>query len=134
MDSHHVTTYRTPVEGKHFLVFGDRVGLAEIKLKKVQRRGEGGGAAPDWVWNKRLFTEYSSVTVAANAVVVAGVDWQGQGPEAVATGGIVALNPKDGKLLWKHALPAPPVMFGAIVDRDGQILVGLRDGRVVSFK
>ena len=72
--------------------------------------------SPQWVWNKKLFAEYSSVIVAANAIVITGVDWQGRGSEAVATGGVVAVNPKDGKVLWKHALPSAPVIEQALAD------------------
>ena len=68
---------------------------------------------------------------AENALLVAGIDWTGEGPAARGTGGIEAIDPKDGKTLWKRPLPALPVMFGVAVDRDGRILVALQDGRVV---
>jgi len=42
-----------------------------------------------------------------------------------------ALEIKTGKVLWRHSLPAGPVRWGAAIDRHGQVLVSLRDGRVI---
>ena len=49
------------------------------------------------------------------------------------TYGIAALSLTDGKLLWRHSLPAGPVSWGLAIDREGRILVALRDGRVLCF-
>ena len=70
---------------------------------------------------------------AANAVVVAGIDRRVSHSEAspVESYAIAALELKTGKLLWKHSLPAGAVRWGIALDRNGRVLVGLRDGRVV---
>ena len=46
---------------------------------------------------------------------------------------IVALNLKNGKLIWNNPLPASPVSFGLAVDRDGRVIVTLEDGRILCF-
>ena len=46
---------------------------------------------------------------------------------------IVALDLQDGKVLWSKPLPVAPVSFGLAVDRDGRILVTLKNGRTMCF-
>jgi outer membrane protein assembly factor BamB len=125
-DSHHITVARFPAEGGHIAVSANQVGLAEPK--------PGPQRQPKYLWSKSLFEEYAGIAFGSNAFVVAGVDWTGKGPDQRSTGGLAALDPKDGKLLWKRALPATPVMFGVAIDRDGRILVSLQDGRVACFE
>ncbi len=90
---------------------------------------------PKPAWTGRPFQENVAVAVAANAVIVAGTNRRFETPEAsgVETHGIAALDIKDGKLLWKHSLPAGPVSWGIAIDRAGHVLASLRDGRVVCF-
>ena len=40
---------------------------------------------------------------------------------------------EDGTALWEAAVPGKPVTNGLSVDRDGHILLALRDGRVVCW-
>ena len=47
--------------------------------------------------------------------------------------GLTALNLTDGKPLWRHPLPAGCVAWGVSVDRQGRVIVALRDGRVLCF-
>jgi hypothetical protein len=44
-----------------------------------------------------------------------------------------ALKLDDGSTLWQTPLPAEPVTGAMTVDRDGRILLALRDGRVVCW-
>lgn len=46
---------------------------------------------------------------------------------------IIARNIQDGSVLWTHPLPAAPVPWGLAVDREGRVIVTLRDGQVVCF-
>jgi len=46
---------------------------------------------------------------------------------------LVARDPSAQKDLWRQPLPAEPIRWGVAVDRDGRILVALKDGRLVCF-
>jgi outer membrane protein assembly factor BamB len=46
---------------------------------------------------------------------------------------VVMLDPKDGEVLWREALPSRPLTGGLLVDRDGQVIVVLENGKVISF-
>lgn len=58
---------------------------------------------------------------------------------AAAAGGgargwaVVTLDPKDGNVVWHAALPSRPLSGGLLVDRDGQIIVVLENGKVMCF-
>jgi outer membrane protein assembly factor BamB len=126
LDSHHVTLARFPApDGMHYAVTGNLVGLAEPKPNAQNQ--------VVFKWSRPAFQEYAAVAFAPNAIVVAGIDFKGEGPAQQGTGGLEAIDPKDGKTLWRKALPGLPVMFGVTIDRDGRILVALQDGRVVAL-
>jgi len=46
---------------------------------------------------------------------------------------VIALDLTNGDALWSEALPAPPVVWGLAVDREGRVVVALEDGQVVCF-
>jgi outer membrane protein assembly factor BamB len=46
---------------------------------------------------------------------------------------IVALNLKDGSVLWSEEVPSAPVSWGLAVDRDSRIIVTLEDGQILCF-
>jgi len=46
---------------------------------------------------------------------------------------IVALNLKDGSVLWSENVPSAPVSWGLAVDRDGRVIVTLEDGQILCF-
>lgn len=100
---------------------------------RLLRPGRGPQAKPAPRWAVKPFSENVAVAVALSAVVVAGTDRRFEAPDAppLETYGIAALSIEDGRLLWRHSLPAGPVSWGAAIDRDGRILVALRDGRIV---
>ncbi len=62
-----------------------------------------------------------AMAVCSNAVVVA------------KKSEIVALNLKDGEVLWSEALSSVPVIWGLAVDRDGRVIVSLADGQILCF-
>ncbi len=83
----------------------------------------------DWkrlgVRDKPLWSYYCKDSVAwavcSNAVVVA------------KKSEIVALNLRDGEVLWSEAVPSAPVDWGLAVDRDGRVIVTLEDGQILCF-
>ena len=60
-----------------------------------------------------------ALAVCKNAVVVA------------CKSEIVALDLRNGKVLWSQAVPAAPVPWGLAIDRDGRVVVSLEDGQVL---
>ena len=46
---------------------------------------------------------------------------------------IVALNLKDGSVLWSEDVPSTPVNWGLAVDRDGRVIVTLENGQILCF-
>jgi len=62
-----------------------------------------------------------ALAVCPNAVVIA------------TSSEVIALSLKDGRQLWKQALPAAPVPWGLAVNRVGKVIVTLEGGRVVCF-
>jgi outer membrane protein assembly factor BamB len=46
---------------------------------------------------------------------------------------IEALDINNGKRLWSQPLISPPLPWGLIVDRDGRIIVTLKDGQIMCF-
>jgi hypothetical protein len=72
------------------------------------------------------------VVVTKNAVLVSGVNRSPRQPNETKPT-LYALDVATGNLMWKQDLPAAPVAWGLAVDRSGQIIVTLIDGRVVCF-
>ena len=62
-----------------------------------------------------------ALAVCSNAVVVA------------KKSEIVALNLKDGSILWSESVPSAPVSWGLAVDRNGRTVVTLEDGQILCF-
>lgn len=46
---------------------------------------------------------------------------------------IVALNLKDGSVLWSEEVPSAPVSWGLAVDCNGRVIITLEDGQVLCF-
>ena len=67
-----------------------------------------------------------SLALAQNALVTTARDRAGAKPPFVA-----AYGKTDGKVLWKVELPTEPRLGGLAIDRDGRILVTLRDGSIL---
>jgi outer membrane protein assembly factor BamB len=134
------TPLYTRAEDKHYIEYAE---LAAGPAACTARRnaleivhsghGEGGGVKPSWVGEP--FQENVAVALAENAVAVAGTNRDFAQPDGAAkeTYGVAALDIHNGRQLWRHSLPAGPVAWGLAIDRRGQVLVTLRDGRVVCF-
>ncbi len=82
-------------------------------------------------WIAEPFGEIAAIAVGKNAALISGVNRDKKGN--VTASGLCAVQLSDGKILWREALPAPPVAWGLALDRGGQVIVTLTDGRVVAF-
>jgi hypothetical protein len=108
------------------------IGLAQRKIALAEQSADPKGK-PRSLWIAEPFQEVVALAVTPNAVIVAGVDRREMKERVDTTAAVTALGIADGKPLWKQTLPAPPVSWGLAVDRRGQVLVALQDGRVVCF-
>jgi hypothetical protein len=85
------------------------------------------------LWSNPLFREIAAVAVAKNAVIVSGLNRDKQDYLKISAG-VAALDLRDGKVLWRHDLPATPTAWGLAVTGDGsRLVVTLMDGRVLAF-
>ena len=89
--------------GNRFNVDWNKIGIKDKPLWSTERK------------------ESVAIAVCKNAVVIANRTE------------IVALNLKDGEVLWSQPVPSPPVPWGLAVDCDGRIIVTLEDGKVMCF-
>jgi len=126
-DSHYLDQAELPCPPARLAVMTGGLGLI------LPTQGEGAKDKP--VWAARPFQENAAVAVAPNAVLVAGTDRRFPKPDGSPeeTCGLAALEIKTGKVLWRRPLPAGPVRWGVAIDREGRVLVSLRDGRVLCF-
>jgi outer membrane protein assembly factor BamB len=126
-DKHYIENAELPAGAAVCIVLQGAVGLTH------PGGGEDGGPKP--VWMARPFHENVAVAIAENAVVVAGANREFAQPDGAAqeTYGVAALDLRNGQPLWRHALAAGPVAWGLAIDRRGQVLATLRDGRVACF-
>ena len=65
--------------------------------------------------------ESVAVATCGNAVVIA---------EASK---VIALSIDDGRLLWSRSLPVSPIEWGLAIDKHGQAVIVLKDGRILCF-
>jgi len=77
--------------------------------------------------------EFSATVLAANAVLAAYAVIAKDDNAPPPTCQLAALDRTSGKELWAVPLPCEPIFNGICVDRDGQILVVLRDGSMVCY-
>ncbi|MBI5723361.1 MAG: PQQ-binding-like beta-propeller repeat protein [Planctomycetes bacterium] len=70
--------------------------------------------------------EVNALALAANAVVVA---FREPGGKWILAG----LNRGTGALLWSLDLPCEPIFNGICIDREGQVLIALRNGSLAAY-
>ena len=46
---------------------------------------------------------------------------------------IEVLDIKNGNRIWSQSLTTPPLPWGLIVDRNGRIIVTLKDGQIICY-
>jgi hypothetical protein len=73
-----------------------------------------------------LRDEVYALTVTKNAVIATGRSRDTTGPDFAA-----AYAKTDGSVLWRVELPSEPRLGSLAIDRDGRVLLALRDGAVV---
>ena len=85
------------------------------------------------LWSNDLFQEVAAVAIAKNAIVVTGLNRDKQDPTKIDAA-LCAIDPANGKVLWRERLPGVPTAWGlAIGPRGHDIVVTLTDGRVLAF-
>ena len=107
--------------------------------KTVSGRGLGGRhtSAPEEIpvrrWDIAALgkSDTVSVALASNAaVLVSAFDREDSDAPVWET---LAVDSVDGRILWRQALPSEPVPGGLLIDRDGQVVVVLRNGSAICF-
>ena len=104
-------------------------GVLDVATARIALHA-GDAKKPAWVVDKP-YGEIAAVAVGKNAVLLTGVDRDKQGK--VTASGLCAVQLSDGKILWRAELPAAPVAWGLAIDRGGQVIVTMTDGRVAAF-
>jgi hypothetical protein len=77
----------------------------------------------------------AAIAVAANAtVLVTGAKAPKPAEGIVETPRrVAAISHTDGRPLWQHELPGEPLRWGTAIDRNGRVLVVLREGRLICY-
>jgi outer membrane protein assembly factor BamB len=107
------------------------VAVTEQQIGVALSRDEKGKIS--FAWSAKPTLETNAVIVMKDGLIVAGVDRTGTGADVKTTAALVALSLADGRMLWRHELPAAPSGWGLARDKDGRLLVSLQDGRVLCY-
>ena len=83
------------------------------------------------LWSVKSFNMPRALVVTANAFLLAG---EQRVQMKDSTFGITAFDLKDGGQLWEFPLETHPVNFGIAVDRDGRIILALRNGKIIGYR
>lgn len=121
-DWHIIVSVELPVTQGSLLVTTEQVAVVKSSSQP--------DAKVESLWKVSPFHENNAVAIAQNVILVAGVN---RTPEGTTTAGLVAVDPASGETKWSQPLPADPVEFGIAVNRFGNILVSLQDGRLVCY-
>jgi outer membrane protein assembly factor BamB len=73
--------------------------------------------------------QMNALALASNAIIVAYT----KGAPTYAHWYVTALSRANGASLWEFQLPAEPLFSGVSIDRNGSVIVVLRDGRVAAY-
>jgi outer membrane protein assembly factor BamB len=117
---------QTPV-GDVVLAYGPHDGRLAMFAAGTSQRA---GARPNWV--QQPLNRILAVAVTRETIVIAGQSDAAE-PTGSPQGHVVALNAGDGSERWRQPLAASPVPWGLLIDRDGRVVVSLRDGRLVCW-
>ncbi len=88
--------------------------------------------APAAIWKDDRFSRVDAMALSGNAVIVAGRK-KGAPESGSAPPVLAALDSSDGHLLWEQPLESPVITGGIAIDRRGQILTTLQDGRLICW-
>jgi outer membrane protein assembly factor BamB len=84
---------------------------------------------PVALWESKALTDITALAVCKNVALVAGRTADGSKKPA-----LVALDLESGNVIWSQALPEMVTGYGICVDRDGRVVVTLRDGQAVCYR
>ena len=90
------------------------------------------GSRPKTLWEKKHFAKNYAMVVAGNVAVVTGRNVIR--PGAAPSYALALFDLADGKLLQEYRLPGCPVQWGIAIDREGRMIVSLRNGTVLCIK
>ncbi len=88
------------------------------------------GASPRWV--QQPLNRVLGVAVTPQHVVLAGLR-DPEAPTGAPEPRLTVVTVADGAEVWSQPLPAAPVPWGVLVDRDGRIVVSLQNGQLVCY-
>jgi len=71
--------------------------------------------------------------ISTNALIFTEEDEKKEGEVYSSDFWVVALDPNNGQLFWRHDLSSRPVSWGLAVDRTGNTILSLRDGKIICF-
>lgn len=115
---------RVEPESDKIKTLNPRAGVHDIKNRRSK-------ISPDAIWTTKVFAGNLGLALGQNAVAAIGQHEAEKGSPPLF--GLVLLDSTDGKKLWSETLPAPPVRWGAALDRHGRLIVTLSDGRMLCF-
>ncbi len=78
--------------------------------------------------------ETLSVVIANNFVVTVSGPAPWNREEQKGTWTVLGFGPEDGKTLWWRGLPSEPLANGLIIDREGRIIVALKNGEILCLE
>jgi outer membrane protein assembly factor BamB len=111
---------------------GDVIGALGVHNSTLGLVEAGAKPGTKPIWTQKVVSRILGLAVTENAVVVAGTHDPVKKGETLKSS-LLALSLKDGAILWQHTLPAQPASWGLAVNRDGQAIVTLEDGRVLCY-
>ena len=117
-------------EGNYSLQASDENVVIRGNAQSIERVVPG-ATAPDQsvLWKRSWFQSSDAIVVAENAVIVAGqMEDVTQNRKTVPA--ILAMDIKDGSVLWSHRLPQRAVSWGLAVTRTGRLVISMVNGDV----
>ena len=84
-------------------------------------------------WTAHALSGRDTVTLIAAKNALLSVNERSMFRDLRSVWALSAISPEDGALLWDETLAAPAVPSGALVDRDGRVIVALEGGKIDCF-
>ena len=100
-------------------------------MRSISRkpRNSEGTLEKRWFVEAQELRDTVSLAMGSNAVVaVCRLRIEGEKNPAW---GVVAVSRKDGEVFWEQRLPYRPLAGGLLIDRGGQVVVVLEDGKLI---
>ncbi len=82
------------------------------------------------IWQDKLGNRFKGFVITPDVLLAAGV----QGADGSETSSLMAIQIKQGKIIWRRPLPAPVVKGGIAMDSQARIVVALENGQLVCLQ